>query len=751
MRVRTLLLSLAFAGGSVIAAPMSTRAITAPLLAGAQPQAGGVIAGRVTSQGTAVPFATVSVQGSATVTGEADGQGRFRLERVAAGAQTLEVRAVGFAVASRRAEVRPGEVTWVDVELVPSAVALDALVVTGTMQERTVGESAVKVDLVSGRMLQRLATNSLTESIQHVNGLYQQIDCGVCYTNNIRINGMEGPYTAVLIDGMPVMGGLASVYGLSGIDPALVEQLEIVKGPSSTLYGTEAMGGVVNVILKDPRFAPRLTVDAWQSADGESSAQVALAPRVGRVHGLVSGSFARSQRFVDRNDDGFSDFPKLTRATVFARADVLSERRRRVAGVTAKVYAEDRFGGVRDWTRADRGSDEVYGEFIRTRRAELMGVTRVPGLPASFRADLSLTVHDQESWYGDVRYDARQDIAFGNLLWQGGRNGHDVLLGATARYQVYDDGTPATPQAERRFIPGVFAQDEYSPFAGLSLLGGLRLDRHEEHGAILSPRASLKWEPFHDTRVRVNAGTGFRVVSLFAEDHAALTGARQVVVAETLRPERSWSVTGNVNQVIEFGVNPMMIDVDVFHTRFTNRIVADYDTDPNLIIYDNLDGDATTRGVSLSLNQNFARVPFLYTAGITIQDVSVRRAGVREAEFFAPDWKAVWSASYTFAGPGVTVDYTGTAVGPMRLPEYAPPFTRPTRSPTYSVHNVKATARVAAGMEIYGALNNLFDFRQGSPLIAPHDPFGDAFDTTYVWGPIRGRQILLGGRVGVSR
>lgn len=745
---RHLLLCLAFSASPAGAAPAAAAPAQAP--ANGQPETG-TVAGRVTSHGAPVPFAAVSLRGGGELTAEADAQGRFRLYRVPAGEWTLEVRAVGFAVASRVAMVTRDEVAWVDVELAPSAVALDALVVTGTMQERTVGESAVKVDLISGRMLQRLATNSLTESIQHVNGLYQQIDCGVCYTNNIRINGMEGPYTAVLIDGMPVMGGLASVYGLSGIDPALVEQLEIVKGPSSTLYGTEAMGGVVNVILKDPRFAPRLTVDAWQSGDGETSAQLAVAPRVGRVHGLVSGSFARAERFVDRNGDGFSDFPKLTRGTVFARADVLSERRRRIAGVTAKVYVEDRFGGVQDWTRADRGSDEVYGEFIRTRRAELMGTTRVPGLPTSFRADVSLTVHDQESWYGDVRYDARQDIAFGNLLWQGGGNGHDVLLGATARYQVYDDGTPATPEAERRFIPGLFAQDEYSPVAGLSLLGGLRLDHHEEHGAILSPRASFKWEPFHDTRIRLNAGTGFRVVSLFTEDHAALTGSRQVVIAEQLRPERSWSVTGNLNQVIEFGVNPMMIDLDVFHTKFTNRIVADYDVDPNLIVYDNLDGDATTRGLALSLNQNFARVPFLYTVGITWQDVSVRRGGVREAEFFAPDWKAVWSASYTFAGPGLTVDYTGTAVGPMRLPEYAAPFTRPTRSPTYAVHNVKATARLGSGVEVYGALNNLFDFRQGSPLIAPHDPFGDAFDTNYVWGPIRGRQVLVGARLGVSR
>jgi outer membrane receptor for ferrienterochelin and colicins len=714
----------------------------------------GVVSGRVLSQGGPVPFAEVSAGargGSSPTSVQADRQGSFRLTRLRAGELTLRIEAVGYAVATRTIRIESGDTVWLDVELAPTAVSLDALVVTGTMQEKSVSESTVKVDLVSGRMLQRLATNSLVESIQHVNGLYQQIDCGVCYTNSIRINGMEGPYTAVLIDGMPIMGGLASVYGLSGIDPAIVEQLEIVKGPSSTLYGTEAMGGVVNVITRDPRFAPRFVVDGWHSTDGESSVQVAAAPRAGRVHALVSGSMARSQTFVDRNDDGFTDFPRLMRGTVFARADVLSERRRRVAGVTAKLYYEDRFGGVRGWTTRDRGSDEVYGEYIRTRRAELMSTSRVPGLPEAFRADASLTVHDQESWYGDVRFDARQNIAFGNLLWRGGGGGHDILVGATARYQTYDDDTPATAAMERRFIPGVFAQDEYSPIAGISLLGGVRLDRHAEHGPIVSPRASLMWRPWAETRVRLNAGTGFRVVSLFTEDHAALTGARRVVINEKLRPERSWSITANLNHVIEFGVNPMMLDIDVFHTRFTNRILPDYDVDPALIVYDNLDGHATTRGLAVSLNQNFAGFPLLYTLGLTVQDVTVVRDGESEDEFFSPEWKGVWSVSYSLPRPAVTLDYTGTAVGPMRLPEYASPFTRRTRSPTHAIHNLKVTASVAGGVEIYGALNNLLDFRQGSPLVAAHDPFGESFDTNYVWGPIRGRQVLLGARVGVSQ
>jgi len=191
--------------------------------------------------------------------------------------------------------------------------------------------------------------------------------------------------------------------------------------------------------------------------------------------------------------------------------------------------------------------------------------------------------------------------------------------------------------------------------------------------------------------------------------------------------------------------------VDAFYTRFTNRIVADYDVDPDQIVYDNLDGHAVTRGIALSLNQNFARFPLLYTLGITIQDVTITRADATTDEFFAPDWKAVWSVAYTFVGPGLTLDWTGSAVGPMRLPEYAEPFARATRSPSYAVQNLKATVVWTGGLETWLAFNNLFDFRQGSPLVDAANPFGDAFDTTYVWGPVRGRQVLVGARWAVSR
>lgn len=683
----------------------------------------------------------------------ANDRGRFHL-RLPRGRWDLRIEALGFASVTRAVEVRGAGTPAIRIELEARALTLDPIVVTGTMRETRVSESPVKIDVVTQAFLQRNVSDNLTTSISHVNGLYNQVDCGVCYTNSIRINGMEGPYTAVLIDGMPLMSSLSSVYGLNGIHPAIIEQLEILKGPSSTLYGTEAMGGVINVITKSPRFAPRYSLDVSTTDLGERSATFALAPGSGSVKGLLSGSVRSMDRWLDRNGDAFSDLPLDDRVSLFGKLEWRPDGRDKLE-LMARLYREDRFGGVRAWRPALRGSSEVYGESIKTDRVEAVARYDDLGGVSGLRLHASSTSHQQDSYYGDVQYGADQQVRVGNLTWETEGAWGDWLLGGTLRYERYDDNTPATQEPSRRTIPGVFAQVESRWSHDVQTVAGARVDLHAAHGAIVSPRLSAKWTPFHETTFRLNTGTGFRVVNLFTEDHAAYTGARDVVIREELQPERSVSVTANANQILRFGSNPMMIDVDGFYTRFSNRIVPDYDVHPDQIVYDNLDGSAVTRGVSVSLNQNFSGFPLLYTLGLTVQDVYTEEGGVRRPLEYSARYKGVAEVSYTFPGPlggGLTLDYTGSWVGPMELPAYPAPFDRPTRSRSHSVHNLQATMDLGSNArQFYVAARNVFDFTQGSPLIDSANPFGEAFDTNYVWGPIVGRQLLFGLRLAGSR
>ena len=131
------------------------------------------------------------------------------------------------------------------------------------MKESFLSVSPVKVDVVTQKFLKKVATANVMEVIENVNGLQKQINCGVCGTNDIHINGMEGPYTLVLINGMPIMSSLSTVYGLNGIPTSLIKQIEIIKGPSSTLYGTEAVAGVINILTKDPMDISNIELESF--------------------------------------------------------------------------------------------------------------------------------------------------------------------------------------------------------------------------------------------------------------------------------------------------------------------------------------------------------------------------------------------------------------------------------------------------------------------------------------------------------
>lgn len=754
---------------------MAAWAMPAP--AAAQQQH--VLVGRVTAAGAPVDGARLELQPrtadgapvavaavAPVAQGVSDAEGRYRLGGIQPGDYMLVVSRLGFTQARRavtigaaagqpaeRSPERPVEQPVeqrLDVALAPAPVTLSATVTSATLREVFVGDAPVKVEVLGQAHLRRNASTNLMDNLSFVNGLNQQVDCGVCFTNNIRINGMEGPYTAVLVDGAPIMSALATVYGLNGIDPALVEQVEIMKGPSSTLYGSEAMGGVINVVTRDPRFAPRWSVSASTSSHGEHALAVAGAPRIGRAHGLLSVNTVYNDRFVDGNADGFTDLPLVRRLSVFNKW-TLGVAARRSLDVAARVYMEDRFGGVRAWTMADRGTDRAYGEYISTRRMELVGSYRFPSLADRLRLDAALNRHDQESWYGLQPYRATQSTAFAQLVARPPvGSAHDLALGLSVRWQGYRDSTRHHETDERRLIPGVFVQDELALGERWTALAGLRVDHHDAHGAVASPRLALKWDADDRTTLRLNVATGFRVVSLFTEEHQALTGAREVVISEALRPERSVTFTASLHREVAVGGvhDAMTVDVDAYQTRFSNRILADFDSDPDRIIYGNLDGWARTRGVAAALGYRTEQRPFQANVGVTLQEVLVHEAGVARPLEYAPRVQGVFTVGYRLARSRVTVDWTGRVMGPMALPRFAG---HPDRSPWFGEHHLQATFAPRAGLELHAAVKNLLGFVQRDAIIAPHDPFSSEFDPGRVYGPLQGRRVMAGARWTVGR
>lgn len=728
--------------------------------------------------GEAIAGATVSLQDlSQSVL--CDGKGKFTIQLPSE--KSLLITAVGFEAKL----FNPGSKEHVIILLSSQHKELDAVVVSGTMRPVKKSESPVSVEVYTPQFFKKNPTPSIFESLQNVNGVRPQLNCSVCNTGDIHINGLEGPYTMITIDGMPIVSSLASVYGLFGIPTQLIDRVEIVKGPASGLYGSEAIGGLINIITKSPDKAPLFTANFMTTSWMEHNLDIGTKFNLGKkTSSLLGINYFNYGHRVDKNNDQFTDVTLQHRISVFNKLS-FARKNNRVATLAGRYFFENRWGGDMRYNKSFRGTDSVYGESIYTKRWELIGNYQLPVKERMFFS-FSATGHNQDSYYGTIPYLAKQRIAFNQLTWdkQAGA-AHNLLAGAAVRYNFYDDNSTATidtltsnNKPDKYVIPGIFLQDEWKLSNKHLLLLGLRYDHHPIHKSIITPRIAWKWSLKDKEVLRLNAGTGFRVVSLFTEEHAALTGARAVEVKESLNPEQSFNVNLNYTKYYRWKHISLNVDASAWYSYFSNQIIADYDTDPNKIIYKNLDGYAASRGLTLNLELN-AGHRFKSLLGITVQDVAkvetIRGKKIKQQQVLTEKWSSTWAITYIFLAAGFTIDYTGNIYGPMRLPLLSATDPRPDYSPVWSIQNIQFTKLVNKRIEIFGGIKNLLNWTpaKSTPFIIArsHDPFDKkvqydgagnilataenpyalSFDPSYVYAPNQGIRFFTGVRFTVKK
>ena len=656
-----------------------------------------------------------------------------------------------------------------------AASSIDEVVISGTMKAVKRLESPIPVEVYSPAFFRKNPTPNIFDALQNVNGVRPQLNCNICSTGDIHINGLEGPYTMVLIDGMPMVSSLGTVYGLTGIPNSLVERIEIVKGPASSLYGSEAVGGIINIITKNAKNAPTFSVDVMSTTWSEHNVDLGFRMKAGKDISVLTGvNYYSFNETADNNNDRFTDIPLQNRISVFQKWN-FRRPENRLFSVAARYLYEDRWGGDIRWNRSYRGGNEIYGESIYTNRGELFGAYQLP-VRESMNLGFSFVNHDQDSRYGTLSYIANQKVAFGQLAWDRRFGKHDLLAGAAVRYTYYDDNTPATVnqsntnQPEKVFLPGIFVQDEVKLNSSHSFLLGLRYDYNQSHGAILTPRFAYKWAPDEENILRFNAGTGFRVVNIFTEDHAALTGSRDILILTGLKPEQSYNANLNYTKKIyqESGTF-INLEATAFYTYFTNRIVPDYETDFNKIIYDNLKGHAVSRGLSLNADLNHSSGVKLIL-GATIMDNTLTENDVRKHQLLTENFTGTWAISYRIRNSNLLLDYTGNVYSPMQLPLLGDLDPRKPRSPWWSIQNIQITYDGLKKWEIYAGIKNLLNWtpNRGNPFLiarshdpfdqnvvfdpsgqavaTPENPYALTFDPTYVYAPNQGIRGFLGVR-----
>lgn len=719
------------------------------------------LSGKIYSNGEVLPYVNIYLK-EYTLGTASDSEGYYEIKNIPNGNHTVIISSIGYKTKSINIFFNNNQITR-NFSLA-SDNSLDEVVISGTLRPVSKSNSPVPVEVYSETFFRKNPTPSIFESLQNVNGVRPQLNCNVCNTGDIHINGLEGPYAFVLIDGMPIVSGLSTVYGLTGIPQALIERVEIVKGPASTLYGSEAVGGILNIITKKPINAPLLSTDSFLSSWGELNLDVGLRYDMSKkTQGLLGVNYFNFQNRIDHNNDNFTDMTLQNRISIFNKVSIERENNKAFTIAGRYVY-EDRWGGEMNWEKEFRGGNQIYGESIYTNRWETFGTYELPTYE-NIRFQFSANGHYQDSFYGETSYDAEQLVGFGQLVYNKKiRKKHDLLIGAAYRYTFYDDNTFATlnengidNKPSIIHLPGIFIQDEIQINDRKKLLLGVRWDNNNIHGNIFSPRVNFKWNSKNNSDIlRLSAGNGFRVANVFTEDHAALTGARSVEFEGELQPETSWNVNVNYVKKINTENSSITLDASSFYTYFNNRILPDYETNPNKIIYANLEGFSVSKGISLNSNLLLYNGLTINT-GATLMEVSVTENNIKKTQLLTEGFSGVWSISYKF-NSNFSIDYTGNVYGPMRLPLLGENDLRNEYSPWFSIQNIQLTQQLKNNWEIYGGVKNLLNFTPAANSINGADnPFDigidtelnpeKAFDPSYVYASNQGIRAFAGIRL----
>ena len=645
--------------------------------------------------------------------------------------------------------------------------ALEEVVISGTLKPVSRLETPVPVEIYTTAFLKKNPTSNVFEALQNVNGVRPQLNCNICNTGDIHINGLEGPYTMVTIDGMPIVSALATVYGLSGIPNSLIDRIEIIKGPASSLYGSEAVGGLINIITKKTKNAPLFTADVFSTSWLENNVDLGFKTNIGQTaESLIGLNYYNYKSPIDNNHDNFTDVTLQERISVFNKWS-FNRKNQKEFTIAGRFFYEDRWGGEMQWNKSYRGGNEVYGESIYTTRFEFLGKYQLPVKENMFLS-FSATAHDQNSVYGTTLYLAQQKIGFGQYTWDKKLKSHNLLFGAAFRHQFYNDNTSATINADKSNIYSAFLQDEIKLAEKHHLLLGSRYDYNNNHGSIFTPRIAYKWNPTPNDVFRINAGTGFRIVNLFNEEHAALTGAREVIIIENLAPEKSYNVNLNYLKKIRFeDASFLGFELSAWYTYFTNQIIPDYDTNPNQIIYRNLNGYSETIGVSGNIDW-VSPYGIKSIIGFTVMDPKNVQNGVASRPILTEKYSINWTISYDIPNWFLSIDYTGSFYGPMRLPLLGPLDPRAEYSQPWSLQNIQFTYKKFRHFELYGGIKNILNWtpNKGNPFLiaraedpfdqnvtydtngnvmaTPSNPYALTFDPTYVYAPNQGIRGFLG-------
>ncbi len=511
---------------------------------------------------------------------ESDANGQVVFQGLPQGTVSVMASADGFSSnEAGSVELSASRETVVTIQLPVRAVVSETVVVTGSGTESLVQEAPIRTELITPQVAERQVKTTLAEAFQAtISGVRVEMNCQNCGFMQLRMNGLEGPYTQILEDGMPSYSGVTAVYGLEQIPAGFVDQIEVVKGGNSALYGPGAVAGVVNLIRREPRENRfRLdTLAGWQH--GRPEQQVGAAAQLVDLPAGFSGDFyyrGSNRVAVDRDNDGFSDLGKRQLESggfgLFRR--FLDGKAR----LSASGLVSDEFRRGGDQLTKPPHETWITEQADSRRYSSTVGWNHAVSPSTFYNLRVSHAYYHRNTYYG-AGMDPNAYGSTRNPLWigdaqlahQAGR--HSLLGGFQFSWDYVEDRVPAYNRSTGASFSnsGLFLQDEWRLSKRLTLIGGGRFDKSNQVDHwIASPRVGLKAEVTENLVFRATLSTGFRAPAIFDEDlHIAQVGGEGFVLqnAPGLEPERSVSYTAGVQYLGKVRGRRFQIGVTGFRT-----------------------------------------------------------------------------------------------------------------------------------------------------------------------------------------
>ncbi|MBR6538686.1 MAG: TonB-dependent receptor [Bacteroides sp.] len=554
---------------------------------------GNQIAGHVIEKDTeeSIPYAAILLVGT-DLGATSNEDGHFSFTDLKAGKYTLRISSVGYITQEKEVIVSDNSTSLIHIQMVPDNFMTDEVVVSANRNEVSRKEAPVVVNVLSQKLFETVNSPDLAKSLNYQSGVRVENNCQNCTFPQVRINGLEGPYSQILINSRPVMSALSGVYGLEQIPVNMIERIEVVRGGGSALFGANAVAGTINIITKDPinnsfQFNTNFTNmggDAWEQYMGGNVSLVSE----DNTYGIAMYETYRNRNPYDHDDDGFSEVGKLNSNTFGLRAYYRPTHFNRIS-LEYHTTNEFRRGGNK-FDKQPHESDITE----QTKHIINSGGVTYDQYIGEYRHKISLFTSmqhvDRNSYYG-----AEQDPnAYGktdDLTWMAGAmyvGNYDKLFFAPA---VFTGGIEYNHNALHDVMTGydrdmkqdvriasAFVQNEWK-INRLTMLVGARLDKHNLiDNLIFSPRINFLYKPSEAVQARLTWSTGFRAPQAYDEDlHLTAVGGEnvQTVLADGLKEERSNSFSGSLDWTTHFGHWQANILAEAFYTDLSDVFVIE--------------------------------------------------------------------------------------------------------------------------------------------------------------------------------